>query len=301
MLSPRMDREYKNFSDVDVSCLEPYGFRQVDLRSYTVEEESEIVFRKIVSDEISHTTSLPGFRITDGSSAIGYFAQTIKADLRLVGGYDILYGKLKEFVVNHLFGHEVDINNPQILRNLSEIEARRMVVETFKKAINDLTVVDRGEAVIARAIKVSNTRSFPVTPQETLAAKKSVFNKLIGDSHLELEFAAYLDKCDDVQAFTKNFMAIGFKIDYQNSKGEISNYFPDFVVRTTDGHIWIVETKGLHDLDVEPKRKRLRQWVEDVNALQDRVFHELFINEEDFKKYKASSFKELISVHDVEK
>ncbi|MGH7237039.1 MAG: hypothetical protein ACREGF_00700, partial [Candidatus Saccharimonadales bacterium] len=88
-------------------------------------------------------------------------------------------------------------------------------------AINDLTVVDKGEAEISRMIKLSDTRPFVVSPQETLSPKKSVFNKLIGDSHLELEFAAFLDKCDDVQSFAKNFLAIGFKIDYQNSKGEI--------------------------------------------------------------------------------
>jgi type III restriction enzyme len=295
VLTPRIGREYKNFSDVNVNDLQKYGFRPIDKKSYTVEEQHEITFREIVSDKVSHTTLLPRARITDGSSAIGYFAQTIKTDLRLVGGYDVLYEKVKDFVTTKLFDEIVDMNDINVLRNLQEVEARRTIVETFKKAINDLTVVDKGEAEIARMIKVSNTRPFVVTPQETLAPKKSVFNKIIGDSHLELEFAAFLDKCDDVQSFVKNFMAIGFKIDYQNSKGEISNYFPDFVVRTVDSDVWIIETKGLQDLDVEPKRKRLQQWVNDVNSLQNKVkYHELFVDEGDFKKYRAASFDELV-------
>lgn len=297
ILSPRMNREYKNFSSIDINDLERYGFKPIDKHIYSEEQQTEITFREIVSDEVSHTTQLPSATITDGSSAIGYFAQTIKNDLRLIGGYDILYGKVKEFVINKLFDVSVDLADRNILRNLQEVEARRTIVEVFKKAINDLTVVDSGEAVIARTIQIKNTRPFVVTPQEILAPKKSVFNKLIGDSHLELEFAAFLDKCDDVQAFTKNFMAIGFKIDYQNSKGEISNYFPDFIVRTNDGHVWVVETKGLQDLDVEPKRKRLQQWVEDVNKLQRQTqYHELFVNEDDFKKYRTASFSELTRI-----
>lgn len=294
ILSPRMNREYKNFSSINIEDLVKYGFKSIEKQTYSEEQLTDITFREIVSDEVSHTTQLPKMTITDGSSAIGYFAQTIKSDLRLVGGYEILYGKVKEFVVDKLFGEHVDLSDRNILRNLQEVEARRMIVEVFKKAINDLTVVDSGEAVIARTIQIKNTRPFVVTPQEVLMPKKSVFNKLIGDSHLELEFAAFLDKCDDVQSFTKNFMAIGFKIDYQNSKGEISNYFPDFIVRTTDKDVWIVETKGLQDLDVEPKRKRLKQWVEDVNKLQEVTFHELFVAEDDFKKYRAASFDELV-------
>jgi len=294
ILSPRMNREYKNFSSIDIDDLVKYGFKPIEKRQYSEEQLTDITFREIVSDEVSHTTQLPKMTITDGSSAIGYFAQTIKNDLRLVGGYDILYGKVKQFVTNKLFGQNIDPADRNILRNLQEVEARRTIVEVFKKAINDLTVVDSGEAVIARTIQIKNTRPFVVTPQEILIPKKSVFNKLIGDSHLELEFAGFLDKCDDVQAFTKNFMAIGFKIDYQNSKGEISNYFPDFIVRATNGDVWIVETKGLQDLDVEPKRTRLKQWVNDVNKLQNVKFHELFVDEGDFKKYRASSFDELV-------
>lgn len=294
VLTPRINREFKNFSDIDINHLEKYGFKPIKKQQYSEQEQKEITFREIISDDVSHTTTLPNARITDGSSAIGYFAQTIKNDLRLVGGYDILYGKVKEFVIDKLFNEHIDLSDRNILRNLQEVEARRTIVEVFKKAINSLTVVDSGEAAIARMIQIKNTRPFVVTPQEVYQPKKSVFNKLIGDSHLELEFSSFLDKCDDVQAFTKNFMAVGFKIDYQNSKGEISNYIPDFVVRTNDGDVWVVETKGLQDLDVEPKRKRLQQWVEDVNKLQKVRYHELFVDEGDFKKYKATTFDELV-------
>ncbi|MGH7238033.1 MAG: type III restriction endonuclease subunit R, partial [Candidatus Saccharimonadales bacterium] len=139
VLTPRINREYKNFSDIEVGSLQKYGFKPIAKRTYTPEEQHEITFREIVSDKVSHTTTLPSARITDGSSVVGYFAQTIKSDLRLVGGYDVLYDKVKEFISGKLFGEKVSLDDLNILRNLQEVDARRTVVETFKTAINDLT------------------------------------------------------------------------------------------------------------------------------------------------------------------
>lgn len=40
-----------------------------------------------------------------------------------------------------------------------------------------------------------------------------------------------------------NYLAVGFKIAYVKTDGDLSNYVPDFLVKTTDGTVWIVETK----------------------------------------------------------
>ena len=41
---------------------------------------------------------------------------------------------------------------------------------------------------------------------------------------------------------------------------------PDFIVKTTDGTVWIVETKGREELDLPQKMARLRQWCDDATA-----------------------------------
>ncbi len=41
-------------------------------------------------------------------------------ELRLVGGYDVLYGKVKEFIQTELFGRVVELELPNTLRNLFE-------------------------------------------------------------------------------------------------------------------------------------------------------------------------------------
>ncbi len=73
---------------------------------------------------------------------------------------------------------------------------------------------------------------------------KSVFNKIIGDSLFELKFAAFLEECEDIASYVKNYMAVHFQIDYVNASGNISNYYPDFIVKQSSTSVVIVETKG---------------------------------------------------------
>ena len=58
-------------------------------------------------------------------------------------------------------------------------------METFKSAINDLTVQDRGEAQLSETARAQDARPFMVKEQESLIPQKSVFNRITGDSHTE--------------------------------------------------------------------------------------------------------------------
>ena len=113
-----------------------------------------------------------------------------------------------------------------------------------------------------------------VKEQEYLVPQKSVFNRITGDSHFELEFAAFLENCPDVISYVKNEFSVHFKLDYINADGDISNYYPDFVVKLTNGNVVVVETKGREDLDVPLKMQRLSQWCEDVNRATSDVDHD---------------------------
>ena len=292
VLTPRIYREYKNLLDLEVGA---QGYRRVAYRQFSAEEQREIVFKDITTGEVTHTTILDTAGIADYRSVIGYFAQTMMKDLRLVSGYDVLYGKVKAFVQNELFDRQVELESPNTLRNLSEPAATKTVLETFKKAINALTVQDKGDAEIRDTIKLRQTRPFVAKDQGYLIPKKSVFNKIIGDKGLELSFARFLEDCDDVVSYAKNYLAVHFKLDYVNADGDISNYYPDFLVKLSSKRIFIVETKGLEDLDVPLKMQRLRQWCEDINRVQaDVVYDFVYADQESFERYKPVSFRQLV-------
>jgi len=292
VLTPRVYREYKSLGDLDIAAM---GHQRVLYLQFSEEEQREIVFKDIATGEITHTTILDMAGIADYRSVIGYFAQTVMKDLRLVSGYDVLYGKVKAFVQEELFDRPVELEDPNTLRNLSELAATKTLIETFKKAINALTVRDKGDAEIRDTIKLRQTRPFVAKDQGYLVPKKSVFNRIIGDSQLELRFAAFLEDCGDVVSFAKNYLAVHFKLDYVNADGDISNYYPDFMVKLSDKRIVIVENKGQEDFDVPLKMARLRQWCEDINRVQTDVEYDfVYVDEESFEKYKPTSFKHLM-------
>lgn len=238
ILTPRIYREYKNLQELDVGKL---GHQKVLYQQFSEEEQREIVFKDVASGEVTHTTVLDSAGIGDYRSVLGYFTQKVMKDLRLISGYDVLYGKVKAFVQDELFDRAVPLEDANTLRNLSELAASKTLIDTIKKGINALTVRDKGDAQIRDTIKLRQTRPFVCKDQGYLVPKKSVFNRIIGDGKFELEFASFLDGCDDVLSFGKNFLAIGFKLDYQNTAGDISNYYPDFFVKLSPTHLVFVE------------------------------------------------------------
>lgn len=296
ILTPRIQREYKDLLSLNVSG---FPHRKLKVRRFSEQEQREIVFRHVVEEKVHHTTILESNIEPNYQSVVGFFAQSIMRELRLFGCYDILFGKVKEFIQSHLFEAEVDFNDKNILRNLSEIEVIRTIIQTFKDEINALTVKDVGDTEIRNYIKVSSSRPFVVNDRAYLVPKKSVFNRIVGDSQFELEFADFLERLgdDEVISFAKNYYEVHFKIDYKNADGTIANYYPDFFVKINGKTVYIVETKGREDLDDSLKIKRLAQWCDDANKRQKKITYKmLYIKQEDWDKYKPKNWLDLVKL-----
>ena len=292
ILTRRIYREYTNLADLDVTHLD---FSPVTYQAFGEAEIREIVFKDMTTGEVTHTTVMDSSGVADYRSVVGYFAETIRKDLRLVSGYDVLYGKVKDFVQHQLFGETVMLEDPNTLQNLSELPATKTVMETFKYAINDLTIQDKGDAELSETTRAQDARPFMVKEQEYLIPQKSVFNRITGDSHFELEFAAFLENCPDVVSYAKNYFGVHFKLDYINADGDISNYYPDFIAKLTDGRVIVAETKGREDLDVPCKMQRLSQWCEDVNRIATDVDYDfVYVDQESFDIYNPQTFQQLL-------
>lgn len=299
VMSPRIQREYKNLATLDVS---KFGNKKVAVKVFSEEEKREIVFKDVVGEKTHHTTILSGEIEPDYQSVVGFFAQAIMRELRLFGCYDILFGKVREFVQDHLFDSVVNLSDLNTLRNLSEIEYIRLIKDSFKKAINDLTVEDKGDTEIKNYIKISEARPFVVNDKSYLIPEKSVFNKIVGDSDFELVFSDFLENCDDVVSFAKNFQnkeASALRIEYKNSEGFIATYYPDFFVKKDEKTVYIIETKGREEENDKLKFERLQKWCEDVNNRQNRVVYKaLYIKQEEWEKDRFKSFDEAVRMFD---
>ena len=294
ILTPRIQREYKNLGELNIAEL---SHTKRTLKEFSDKEKKEIVFKTVVEDKEHHRTVLETTIEPNYQSVLGWFAQRIMKELRLFGCYDILFSKLKEFVREHLFEHSVNLEDLNTLQNLSETEAVKTIVETFKKAINDLTIRDVGDTEVKNYIKVSDSRPFVVNDRSYLLPKKSVFNKIVGDGGFELKFAEFLEKCDDILSFAKNYYAVRFKLDYRNAEGSIAYYYPDFFVKVDNRTVYIIETKGREDTDDPLKIARLKQWCSDANERQKKVAYKmLYVKQEEWEKYTPKGFSELRSL-----
>lgn len=294
-LTRRFHREYKNLDDLDPAAL---GNKRLPLKPFTPEETREIVFKTMLDSELHHTIRLDGSGPADFRSVVAFFARQLLKDLRLVGGYDVLYGKVKTFMREHLFaGEPVNLEDPVVLRNLSEPEAGKVLYDAFKAAINTLTIQDSGDTRIEARIRLKDTRPFRTEHRPFLASKKSIFTKIVGEPQsggFELSFAAFLENAKDVSAFAKNYLAVGFKLDYVRADDDLSTYTPDFIVRTTDGTVWLVETKGREESDLPQKMARLRQWCADATAAEEnRRYDFVFVDQAGFEKHTPGSFAAL--------
>jgi len=229
---------------------------------------------------------------------IGYFADKVRHDSRLIGGYAVLHGKIKEFIAGHLFGRAVDLADPDVLANLAEIEARNTILEATKKAVNAATIRDQGAAESTRMMSFAREiRPHLVADQPRLPKpKRSILNMIVGDSLFELEFAAFLDECKDIVSFLKNGPSTHFTIEYQTADGGIANYYPDFIVKHSDQNIWIIETKGREDLDDPRKWLRLQDWCLDATrGHPPTTYRPLFVRQEKWDSAPARDFRELIA------
>lgn len=292
LLSPHFYREYGKLDNLNVRSL---VFEPVNYQFFGEEECREIVFRDIASGDVSHRTILSA-GIMDSRSVVGYFVRMIMRELHMLSKYDVLFGKVGDFIQHVLFGRTVDLASANTLRNLAEPIAARTVIEAFKKSVNELTVGNRDDTEIQGCIKLRQTKTFAVKEQDYIVPKKSVFNKIIGDVPFELEFAKFLERCPDVDSYAKNYFAIDFKLDYIKMNGDIANYYPDFIVRTADGRIVVVELKGRVDEDVPSKMARLKQWCEECGQMPlDGRYDFVFVDDEGFRRFSPKAFGDVLS------
>ncbi len=68
-----------------------------------------------------------------------------------------------------------------------------------------------------------------------------------------------------------------------------------FIVKLSNGAVVIVETKGLVDVDVPHKMRRLAQWIADLNALQSDVSYDFAcVDEGGFRNHRPHTFAQLL-------
>ncbi len=95
-------------------------------------------------------------------------------------------------------------------------------------------------------------------------AEKSHISHCVYDSGWEASEAYFFERSDMVTSFVKNDH-LNFQILY-NHQGVVRKYYPDFIIKLSNGDNLILETKGVDSQQNRTKREYLDEWVKAVNV-----------------------------------
>ena len=293
VLSPILTRKKsltEEISELDVKAFDcPVLPRKQDdavAKTFHYEGYDIITLQKLVERDYS----IPEPQTAE--EVIGYYARRIAQDVKLPSQFAALAPKVREFLETKAFGARVELNEPAMIKAISSNVAQYVTVKTFVEALRKLVISELEPQLLHAGRPLSETPPFPWS-RATLAADKSIFNLVPCDNEYEKEFALFLQKANDVQRFAKLPEQFGFAIEYTDSVGNLRYYEPDFVVLTSDGTHYIVETKGLEDTNVVNKDRAAKLWCENTTKLTGHPWAYLKILQTDVQETSATQFEDL--------
>lgn len=230
----------------------------------------------------------------NSGGVITYYTDQILKQLKIGSAFASFYPLVKKYVIEKLFTEKVDLEDPRVLYKLSSPEVQEQLINLFVNAFKDMTFAER-EPEEKDVVKLSDTKPF-VWSKLVYPANKCIFNYVPCDSNFEVDFAKFLDQAEDVNAFTKVVVKNGFHMEYISEENILRFYYPDFLVKVMNGDYWLIETKGLVDLEVSHKDKRAIKWCEDATRLTGYKWSYKRINQNDFEKYRFKNLGKLITI-----
>ena len=174
-----------------------------------------------------------------------------------------------------------------------EPEAMAATVKTLVEALQKIAVSELEPQLLDAGRALSETPPFPWS-RPTMAAKKCIFNLVPCDNEFEKEFARFLDRAEDISRFAKLPEQFGFAIEYTDGKSNLRYYEPDFIALTGNGTHYIVETKGLEDVNVVNKDRAAKLWCENTTRLTGKSWDYLKVLQTEFIRLQPTSFSDLL-------
>ena len=208
---------------------------------------------------LKYNVQATGYASVD--AVISAYSEAIRAELRMTGSYTpAIKGIVKAFLERCTF----DLRGiPLSLEAAADYDedTRQIVIDNIRRGPVKQQVIQNVAKIIGQArsgketpdVQVSTRYAKDLTEYEASPTQnvmrdpmKSIHTLCCFDSGDELKFAQMLDEADDVVSWLWNDQSgVGFRIQY-SFEGRMPYYYPDFLVRLTDGSLCIVESKGCH-------------------------------------------------------
>ena len=254
-----------------------------ELRSETIDYTG----RDLLSGEVVERAEYPVPLADDPGAVLAWYVNEIQRDARLTGRFAVLAPIVRGWLEQRAFGGPVDVGDPLVLQVLAEPSTRETIIAVFRQALDEATLSTRSiSSETGKTLRLSATKPF-LWSGEVASVQRSVFSGQPCDSGFEIVFAGFLDRCTDVAAFSKLAREVRFSLEYRGEQGRLAYYYPDFVVRGVDGHHFVLETKGIVDVEVPRKDERARRWAADATSASGVRWRYERIDQDLFEAYAA--------------
>lgn len=276
-----------DYESLDITALPKrvYNLKEIPIR------DVELLEKDLVTGKKTDPRVIP-LEYTDTFNLfISYLCKRFSS---VYGGvFADLFPKVKAYLVNHFAEKKYLYEDPEEVKKLNYPPVRDKVEEILSNAIESLSRKKDQPYTLASYFKVSDTKPFH-TSEPVIKVEKSVFDQLPYSTRSEFEgqFMNWLDRQSEVKTFTKILFSFPLNIPYYSSEGNIRHYRPDFIVKTKDNY-YLVETKGMEDIEVPLKAKAADRWCRDVSKFRNENWIYIKVDIPAFESCESVGFKAL--------
>ncbi len=290
IILPILSSALKGYDEdsIDIECtLTELNLQPIPLLEYSSQDVVTIDFEEVVEGKDSHQTELRK-QPRSYSATLKRVTEALRDHVLSKVSFPTAMTLVDAIFTQKLFAHPIDRTDLDIRHSLDVIGTNHLASmiaeglrETLVLAPQAMPDASAEEIKQIGEFNLLNTRPFFTILKHLHPSFKTPFNLVPCDNNLEYRFAKFLDNASDVAAYAKNTLAVGFRIDYLDVLGALRYYYPDFLVRKTDGSTAVVETKGQVLANDVPKRERLIEWTHAASAFIDHpidtfvVFNEM--------------------------
>ncbi len=262
-----------------------------EIRSTEIQYEG----RHLITNEIVEQMKIQLPLLESGIGAISFFREELEKLASLKGTHQVLAPLIESFLTEILFEQKLDLFNQRLVNRLADADVREHVRATFVPLLLAKTTFVQERLPEEQPISVTTWKPFQVTHSEnhpTIPADNTPFNLVPCNREFEVAMTSFLDKAPDVAAFCKNAGPQCLRIDTLTGSGRLAFYTADFIVRKSDGHYLLVETKGREDKDVSLKARAAMGWCK---AASGKVKWEyLYVPQEIFHMFDSNKIGDLV-------
>ena len=268
-LTPALTVAVPDLSQIDPHQLSVHRL-ELPLPGTLAEEPLQYRGRDMLTREVVDEAEFERDFPADPAGYLNVLARLVLRECRLANlsdGFAKLAPPMKRYIEGVMFSGQAGMDERRVMMRLNRSDAKSLLFDVFVSSVRELSIVEQEVKPTGERIRVSATEPYPTT-RPVLTAEKTVFNLVPCDSSLEERFVRWLGGgASDVLAFAKNEPAVHFEVPYVSAGGGIRYYRPDFVIRTPQAAMYVVETKGLESLEVPRKDQRMARWCHDATEL----------------------------------